>query len=92
LKQEPFKEKIFRRTAHQTDRREGVRLEECSQAEGEQIGKKQEKGRAANRKAPAYSTDADQAYAIDERIKNLVAWSYTIKSFSRLRRRRIFQL
>ena len=67
-----FQEKIFRRTAHQTDRREGVRLEECSQADGELIGKKQEKGRAmANRKVPAYSTDAGQEYAIDERMKKL---------------------
>jgi hypothetical protein len=58
--------------------------------EGELIGKKQDKaGRWRTGKVPAYSTDASQAYAIDER-RSLAAWSATIKSFPRLRRRKIF--
>ena len=40
--------------------------------EGELIGKKQDKaGRWRTGKVPAYSTDAGQAYAIDERMKEL---------------------
>ena len=40
--------------------------------EGELIGKKQDKaGRWRKGKVPAYSTDAGQAYAIDERMKEL---------------------
>jgi len=40
--------------------------------DGELIGKKQDKaGRWRSAKVPSYSTDATQAYAIDERMKQL---------------------
>ena len=42
------------------------------QHDGEIVGKKQDKaGRWRQAKVPSYSTDAVQAYAIDERMKHL---------------------
>ena len=61
--------------------------------DGELIGKKQDKaGRWRTGKVPAYLTDPAQAYAIDQRMEELgrLERYATIRSFPKLRRRRIF--
>jgi hypothetical protein len=52
---------------------------------GELIGKKQDKlGRWRSAKAPDYSNDPSQAFAIDERMKQLGRWDQYMKELSEL--------
>ena len=52
---------------------------------GELIGKKQDKlGRWRTAKVPDYANDPTQAYAIDERMKQLSRWGQYMKELSRL--------
>jgi hypothetical protein len=52
---------------------------------GELIGKRQDKaGRWRKGKVPAYSTDAGQAYAIDERMKELGRWERYDKELAKI--------
>jgi hypothetical protein len=53
--------------------------------DGDLVGKKQDKlGRWRLAKVPNYSNDPTQAYAIDERMKELGQWDQYTKELSRL--------
>jgi hypothetical protein len=53
--------------------------------EGELIGKKQDKaGRWRKAKVPLYASDPAQAYAIDERMKQLGRWERYERELSRI--------
>ena len=57
------------------------------QHDGELIGKKPDKlGRMRNAKVPDYAGDASQAYAIDERMKQLGKESAYLKELARISR------
>jgi hypothetical protein len=66
-------------------------LENVHKHDGELIGKKQDKaGRWRSGKVPSYSTEATQAYAIDERMKQLGQSEQYEKELSKIPVLRIF--